>query len=179
MHCTGFDTLRRMQWPDITNSCCVSVWNMKSSQYTPIFSAQGLNWAIIYWSCFPVSAAMLSSFSHMNCKSKAWGKQCLMLQQVFNSSMCAMCDLSLTYGSMSSFCFCFVTDPQCLHCGKKHLRWDRAGQTHYVKHEASAIVTKKMEQYALRVPAHSKPQPSWTSPSSKCDGDPDAKELFQ
>lgn len=39
-----------VQWSDITNSCCVSIWNMRSSQYTTLFSAQGLNWASIQ--CF-------------------------------------------------------------------------------------------------------------------------------
>lgn len=151
-----------VEWSDITNSCCVSIWNMKSSQYTTIFSAQGLDWASMYWFFFFqfLLLSVLSSFSCMKCKSRVWSMQCLMLQQIFGSSVCAACDLSLTLGSISSFCFCFVALPQCLDCGEKHLRWDWGAETCYVRHETSAIITEKMEQDAMRALAHSKPQPS-------------------
>ena len=149
-----------VRWSGITKSCCVSVWNMKWSRYT-IFSAQG--WTELVYTDLVFQFLLLSvscSFSCVKCKRRAWGKRCLLLQQIFKSSTCAMCDLRLTLGSISSFCFCFVTVRQCLDCGEKHLRWDRGGETCYVRHETSAIVTKKMEQYAMRAPVHSKPQPS-------------------
>lgn len=146
-----------VQWSDIANSCCVIVWNMRSSQYTTIFSSQGLNWASIHWSCFSVSAAICVKL-FLTHEVQKQGLRWAMPGAVAKSSIC---DLSLMLESISSSCFCFLPIPQCLDCGKKHLRWDRGGWgLFYVRHETSAVITKKMEQSAMRAPAHSKPQPS-------------------
>lgn len=142
-----------VQWSDIANSCCVIVWNMRSSQCPTILSSQGLNWASIHWSLFPVSAA----FCVRLFLTHEVQKQALRWATAKNS----ICDLSLVWESISSSCFCFPSIPQCLDSLKIQLRWGRVGQgLFYVRHETSAVITKKMEQSAMRVPAHSKPQPS-------------------
>lgn len=104
-----------VQWSDIANSCCVIVWNMRSSQYTTIFSSQGLNWASIHWSCFSVSAAICVKL-FLTHEVQKQGLRWAMPGAVAKSSIC---DLRLMLESISSSCFCFLPIPQCLDCGKK------------------------------------------------------------